>query len=219
MGMTEVIQKAEQMVKNFHERDTTGHDWWHIHRVRTLAVYIAQQERANVEICHLAALLHDLPDDKLAVGEQAGWNLIERFFAEQNVPRAVCDQIRDIISSISFKGGTGTQTLRSLEAQVVQDADRLDAIGAIGIARTFTYSGAKGTALYDPAIPVRDQMSLEEYRSGKSTALNHFYEKLLKLYSKLNTDTAKQIGRHRHELMEAYVREFLVEWDFSEHRE
>ncbi|RTR35881.1 HD domain-containing protein [Robertmurraya yapensis] len=176
-----------------------------------MARRIATEEKADLFICEMAALLHDIADEKLNASEVEGLKKVTNWLESIGVEQSVIEKIIAIISTISFKGG-GQPALTSLEAKVVQDADRLDALGAIGIARTFAYAGSKGDLIHDPAIKPRESMTKEEYRNGKSTAINHFYEKLLKLKDRINTDYAKKIAEERHQFMEEYLRVFFSEW-------
>ena len=211
--LNEKIKMAEDFVKRTLLHDSTGHDWYHIERVRKNALYIAEKEsKGDRFIIEMAALLHDIPDEKLNPSKEAGEKKLNDFLTELQLDENVRIQIVEIISSISFKGGNGAK-LQSLEAEIVQDADRLDAIGAIGIARTFAFGGKKGQALYDPEINVRNDMTEEEYRKGKSSSVHHFYEKLLKLKDSLNTETAIRMAEKRHQFMENFLEEFYNEWN------
>lgn len=208
-----MIEKAAVYVRNELGEDATGHDWYHVDRVRRAALHICSEEQAGDPfIIEMAALLHDIPDEKLNDSAEAGKKKLDLFFQSIELPDEAQNAIVQIIESISYKGGRKTE-LKSIEAKIVQDADRLDAIGAIGIARAFAYGGKKGQPIYDPAINVREEMSLEEYRKGKSTSIHHFYEKLLKLKDLLNTDTAKNMAEKRHQMMEQYLEQFYLEWD------
>ncbi len=155
--------------------------------------------------------MHDIPDDKLHDNEETGLALLDTWFRRNNLPSFQVREIKQIIDSISYS--EGQTVLPSIEAKIVQDADRIDALGAIGIARTFAYGGKKGQLLYDPAISVRDSMNKEEYRNGKSTSIHHFHEKLLKLTDMLHTDTAKAIAKERHQYMQQFLQQFNKEWD------
>ncbi|WP_127496613.1 HD domain-containing protein [Paenibacillus glycanilyticus] len=207
-----MIREAEKFSSSVLENDTSGHDWWHIHRVVQMAKRIAREEGADPFVCTIAALLHDVADEKLNPSKEAGLQKVEAWL-EANLPeeehRA---HVMDIISNMSYNGGKNPP-MRTLEGKVVQDADRLDAIGAISIARAFVYAGWKGTPIHDPAIPPRGEMTAEEYRNGKSTAINHFHEKLLKLKDLVNTDAARKIAEERHLYMEQFVERFYEEWD------
>ena len=208
----EIIKETIEYVKFKLEKDSTGHDWWHIYRVFKLAIKLALKLEANVYICALASLLHDLADAKLVCSEEEGLKEIRIWLEQIKVNSKDIDHIIEIIERVSYKGGTNKK-VSSIEGMIVQDADRLDAIGAIGIARTFAYSGAKGRLIYNPNLPVRENLTLEEYRSGNDTAINHFYEKLLKLKNLLNTELAIKIANKRHDFMVEYLEQFLNEWE------
>lgn len=207
-----VIEQAVAFVQDELGKDSSGHDWWHIHRVWQMAKRIGTAEGADLFIVELAALLHDVADEKLNESEAAGLAKVRTWLTAHDVAEAAVEHVMEIISTMSFKGG-GRSGMRTLEGRVVQDADRLDAIGAVGIARTFAYSGAKGQLPHDPTLPPRTDMTAEEYRKGKSTAVNHFYEKLLLLQDLMNTDAAKSIAAERHRYMEEFLDRFHAEWD------
>ncbi|MEH7418208.1 HD domain-containing protein [Neobacillus drentensis] len=208
-----LIKQTEKFVRNELGEDATGHDWYHVDRVRRNALHICKKERfGDPFVIEMAALLHDIPDEKLNKTVELGRAKLESFFKTISVPDEVKGHIIQIIDSISYKGGQKTE-LNTIEAKIVQDADRLDAIGAIGIARAFAYGGKKGQLIYDPAIQVREEMRLEEYRNGKSTSIHHFYEKLLKLKDLLNTDTARKMAEKRQEMMLSFLEQFYQEWD------
>lgn len=210
------IHITENFVRLTLGEDSTGHDWYHIERVRKNALYIAEKEqRGDLFIIEMAALLHDIPDEKLNASKEAGEKKLSNFLQALEIQEAAKTRISEIIYSISFKGGKNTKLL-SPEAEIVQDADRLDAIGAVGIARAFAYGGKKGQAIYDPGLETRNEMTEEEYRHGKSSSINHFYEKLLKLKERLNTDTAIKMAEERHQFMEKYLQQFYKEWNGQE---
>lgn len=209
----QILEATEHFVEEQLAGEASGHDWWHIVRVRNLARRIAADEAANTFICELAALLHDLADEKIAGSEEAGLALVQNWLDEQEVELSAQLAVLHIIQHMSYKGGTQNTVQLSLEGQVVQDADRLDAIGAIGIARTMTFSGNKGRLIHDPNLSARENMTLEEYRSGRDTAILHFYEKLLKLKDLMNTETAKKLARERHAFLETYLEQFYAEWE------
>lgn len=206
--------KIEQFVKAKLGNDTTGHDWYHIDRVRKLALTIAHEEQANKKIVEIAALLHDVLDDKLVKDKEKEKEQVVQLLQEHQLTKDEITNIFYIIDSIGFKGGNGVE-LTSIESKIVQDADRLDALGAIGIARTFMYSGAKDQSMYDPSIPVREKMDYKQYRTEKSTAINHFYEKLLKLKDTLHTEKAKKIASERHVFLQNFLDQFMKEWDVN----
>lgn len=211
MDKNQIIDNTIIFVKKELEHDTTGHDFWHIHRVNEMAKKIALEENANIFICELAALLHDVADDKLVEDEKEGLNRVRNFLNENKVEEDDMEQVMEIISTMSFKGGNNKK-MTTLEGKIVQDADRLDAIGAIGIARCMCYSGAKGRPIYEPNEEIRENMTIEEYRSNKGNAINHFYEKLLKLKDSMNTNTGKKLAEGRHKYMENFLEQFYNEW-------
>lgn len=212
MDNQDVLNNIEVWVRGKLADEKSGHDWYHIHRVTSLAKEILKNEEAHEFIVIAAALLHDIPDDKVTDDVDAALYQIRELLVENEVSDEDVDTIIDIITTMSFKGGT-SKKLTYIEAQIVQDADRLDALGAIGIARTFQYGGAKGQAMYDPDIPVRDKMSFEEYRGGKSTSFNHFYEKILLLKDKMNTESAIRIAEEREAFVKTFLDTFLREWN------
>lgn len=208
------LKEAEAFVKKQLGRDASGHDWFHIDRVRKLSLHIAHTENTgDLFVIEMAALLHDIPDAKLHETEDAGMLFLRDWLTQIKLPNEQEQAIMGIISTISFS--SGISKLPSIEAKIVQDADRIDAIGAIGIARTFAYGGKKGQLLYDPSIEIREHMTKQEYRTGQSTSIHHFYEKLLKLKDMLHTDTAKKIAAERHAFMELFLQQFYKEWDVT----
>ena len=191
-----------------------GHDWFHIERVYKNALVIAEGEDVNLEIVALGALLHDIADAKFHQGDETvGPKKAQQFLQQQNVESATIEHVIKIIENISFKGGNFQQQFHSKELAIVQDADRLDALGAIGIARTFNYGGFKNRKLYDPAIAPKLNMTKEEYKKGDNPTINHFYEKLFLLKDRMNTQKAKQIAQERHLFMEKFLEQFYAEWD------
>jgi uncharacterized protein len=207
------VQATEMFVRQQLGDDATGHDWFHVDRVRKNALYIYNEEKnGDPFIIEMAALLHDIPDGKLNETIEKGQEKLALFLQTIQLSTEQKDQITEIINTISYKGGNG-ENLTSIEAKIVQDADRLDAIGAIGIARAFAYGGKKGQSIYDPEMDVRKEMSLEEYRNGKSSSIHHFYEKLLKLSGLMNTETAKKLAQSRQQFMELFLEEFYKEWN------
>lgn len=191
-----------------------GHDWSHIERVYRNAMTIAQGEKCHLEVVQLAALLHDIADSKFHDGdEEIGPRTARELMEKHGVDAPVIEHVVKIIANISFKGGNFERQFDSIELQVVQDADRLDAIGAIGIARTFNYGGYKNRPLYDPEIAPQMQMSKEEYKASVSPTINHFYEKLLLLKDRMNTPTGKQIAEKRHAYMQGFLAQFYAEWE------
>ncbi|MCC5893926.1 MAG: HD domain-containing protein [Alkalibacterium sp.] len=212
MNKEVIVADTKEMVRTKLKNEGTGHDWYHIERVWKTASKLAEKEQANSYIVELAALLHDLIDDKLVTSKDKAIEEVEYWLEGAGVSSKDTERIMDIIQTISYKGGNGRR-LASLEAQIVQDADRLDAIGAIGIARCFAYAGSKGDLLFDPELSVRDEMTEQEYREGPSSAIHHFYEKLLKLKELMNTEAAKEIAEERHSFMEEYLMTFFEEWE------
>ncbi len=214
MNQEIIIEKTIDFVKEVLSNSEGGHDWWHIYRVWKLSKHIAKTENVDNFIVELGALLHDIADSKFHNGdEKIGPQKAREFLSSLHVQEDVIIHIENIISNISFKGGKDTQKFKSPELDVVQDADRLDAMGAIGIARTFNYGGYKGREIYNPNIKPNLNMTKEEYKNSNAPTLNHFYEKLLLLKDKMNTRTGKSMAEHRHKFMKQYLDEFYKEWD------
>ena len=208
-----IIENAIEYVKEIFSGDSSGHDYFHTIRVYRLATEIAKQENADVTIVQLAALLHDVHDVKISPETHDGKKNAVRFMrtngVEEEVIRAVCK----MIDEVAFVG-TDSVAPSTIEGKCVQDADRVDAIGAIGIARAFAYGGSKGRKIYDPDVAPKMGMSKEEYRKNQNApSINHFYEKLLLLKDMMNTDAAKKIAAHRHAVMEDFLQEFMAEWE------
>lgn len=213
MNKAQIITEAEAFAQAELGQDTTGHDWWHTERVRNTAALIAEMEGADTFICTTAALLHDVADEKLNPSKEEGLRKVHNWLAERVREEAQLTHIMNIIATMSFSGGGG-EPMSTLEGQCVQDADRLDALGAIGIARTMVFSGAKGRPVYDPQLPPRDETLKQEYRDySKGTAVNHFYEKLLKLKDLMNTGYGRKLAEERHEFMLKYLEQFYREWN------
>jgi len=209
-----ILDKTILFVKEKLENAEGGHDWFHIERVYKNAVLIAQEEDCDLTIVKLGALLHDIADSKFHNGDETvGPRTARTFLTSENVDEATIVHVINIIENISFKGGNFEKKFHSKELEIVQDADRLDAIGAIGIARCFNYGGFKKRALYNPAIAPKLNMSKEEYKNSDSPTLNHFYEKLLLLKDKMNTETGKKIALERHKYMENFLSQFYAEWE------
>ncbi|HDP55063.1 MAG TPA: HD domain-containing protein [Bacteroidetes bacterium] len=211
-----IICQVFRLAKDFHSSDTTGHDWWHIFRVWNLAKYIADNEGADREIVEMAALLHDMDDHKIDGADWQNLPNARKVLESVGVNRELIDRVVAVIGEVSFKGANVDTKPTTNEACVVQDADRLDAIGAIGVARAFAYGGSKQRELYNPNEAPNMHATFEEYKNSKGCTLNHFYEKLFLLKEKLNTPTAKRIAVSRHRYMEVFVEQFLAEWNFED---
>ena len=212
--LTRIVAETANMVRSRMANDATGHDWWHVERVRRTALYIAQREGGNAVICELAALLHDLGDWKFQAGDEtAGPRMSREWLESLAVPAPIIDHVCTIIEGISFKGAGVSTDMPTLEGQCVQDADRLDAIGAVGIARAFAFGGAFGRAMYDPEIPPQLHVDFDAYKSKSGPTLNHFYEKLLLLKDRMQTATGRALACERHAFMERYLQQFQREWN------
>jgi len=212
--MQEYIKKTIDFVKKTLENAEAGHDWFHIERVYKTALTINQVEKGNELIVIFAALLHDIADPKFNNGdEELGPNLAETFLISIGVDIETTSQVKLIIQHMSFKNSFDSSTFSSKEMYIVQDADRLDAIGAIGIARAFTYGGFKNRVLYDPEIKPELHQTKETYKDTTAPTINHFYEKLLLLKDMMNTQTGKQIALQRHNFMLQYLDQFYKEWE------
>jgi len=210
----QIIDATIQFVKTTLAQAEGGHDWWHIYRVWTLAKSITQEEKADIFIVELGALLHDIADSKFYNGDETiGPLKAKEFLSSLHVQPETILHIQNIISNISFKGGNHIQAFTSKELSIIQDADRLDALGAIGIARTFNYGGHKSRIIYNPNIKPNMQMTKEEYKQSTAPTINHFYEKLLLLKDRMNTSAGKRIAQHRHDFMQQYLDEFYKEWE------
>lgn len=195
--------------------DSGGHDWWHIHRVWKMSKFIAEKEGADLFIVELAALLHDIADWKYHHGDEfIGGKTARSLLSNYPISESIVNEVVLIIDSLSFKGAAVETPMISLEGKIVQDADRLDAIGAIGIARTFAYGGMKGRSMYDPVVKPHLHDTFEAYKNAVGPTINHFYEKLLLLKDRMNTETAKQIAAKRHTFMEVFLTQFFEEWEF-----
>ncbi|MCJ8006435.1 HD domain-containing protein [Lederbergia wuyishanensis] len=214
MNKESIISQTKEFAYQHLHDDASGHDWWHIHRVTNIAHKIAVIENADLFLCEMAALLHDIADEKLNTSEEVGIKKVRDFLLSVNVDNEYVSKILEIITTMSFKGG-GQPPMKTLEGMIVQDADRLDAMGAIGIARTFAYSGAKNQLIYHPDIKPAEKMDADQYRKRKSTAINHFYEKLFKLKELMNTEMGKKMAESRHLYMKEYIETFFNEWEMK----
>ena len=208
------IQDTITYVKQELKNAEGGHDWWHIERVWKTAKHIAKTEQVDLLVIELSALLHDIADSKFHDGDESiGPRKASAFLHTLEIEANVISHVIRIIENISFKGGKEAQTFQSTELDVVQDADRLDALGAIGIARTFNYGGFKNREIYNPTIPSNLNMTKEEYKKSTAPSINHFYEKLLLLKDRMNTATGKAMAEKRHQFMEHYLEQFYNEWE------
>ncbi len=209
-----LVENTIEFVKKTLEGAEGGHDWFHIERVFNNSKLIAKGEKSDLEIVELGALLHDIADSKFHNGDETvGPKVASDFLRSQGASEEVIDHVIKIIENISFKGGNEEQKFTSIELDIVQDADRLDAIGAIGIARCFNYGGFKGRALYDPEIEPKLNMTKDEYKASNAPTINHFYEKLLLLKDRMNTGTGRRIAADRHAFMVKYLDQFYKEWN------
>ncbi len=214
MDQSQVVERTAEHVQALLAGESTGHDWWHIHRVWKTALVIGQAEGANEFVVELAALLHDIADWKFHDGDlEAGPRAAGLWLESLNVEPQTVAEVTEIIRQLSFKGADVPDHMPMLAGQVVQDADRLDALGAIGIARTFAYGGHVGQAIYDPAIPAVRHDSAEAYRNAAGPTINHFYEKLLLLKDRMHTATGRQMAERRHAFMEQFLTQFFAEWN------
>ena len=208
----EIVQLAKSFIQKKFEGESSGHDWWHIKRVRNMAIFLTEKEGGDPFIVELASLFHDLDDWKINDSDSKE---TEIWLKKVGLSAEESKRILDIIEQVSFKGADVTNTATSIEAKIVQDADRLDAIGAIGIARTFAYGGNKNRSIYDPNIKPKMHQSFDSYKKSEGPTINHFYEKLLLLKDRMNTNTAKKLAENRHEIMKNYLQDFFSEWNFN----
>ena len=209
-----VINNTIAYVKSALAEAEGGHDWFHIERVYKNAMLIAETEEVDITVVALAALLHDIADSKFHDGDdEIGPQTADNFLKTQDVSEATRNHVVQIIANVSFKGGNAKKTFNSVALDVVQDADRLDALGAIGIARTFNYGGYKNRKIYDPEMNPQLGMTPSEYKASTAPTINHFYEKLLLLKDKMNTKTGKKIAQERHQFMEQFLTQFYAEWN------
>ncbi|MFW5912564.1 MAG: HD domain-containing protein [Candidatus Hadarchaeota archaeon] len=211
MDREEIVKCTEEFVRDEMGEDP-AHDWWHVKRVTDLAIEIGKEEGADLFIVRLAALLHDLEDWKYNDG-RTGSERARRWLKDLGVEDRIVSKISHIIENVSFEGAGAESDIGTKEGKVVQDADRLDSLGAIGIARCFSYAGSQGRKIHDPGEPPENHETFEEYRESETTTINHFYEKLLLLKDRINTDTARGMAEERHEFMEKFLERFYDEWD------
>jgi uncharacterized protein len=214
MNKEDIIKQTIAFVKAVLAGAEGGHDWWHIYRVWKSAKQIAQSEDVDLFVVELGALLHDIADSKFHDGDETvGPRKAREFLNSLNVDETVITHVENIISNISFKGGNQEQKFRSDELDVIQDADRFDALGAIGIARTFNYGGHMNREIYNPEIKPNLNMTKEEYKNSDAPTLNHFYEKLLLLKDRMNTESGRRMAAQRHKFMKGYLDQFYLEWE------
>lgn len=213
MDRREITEKTAQHVRGVLSGEGSGHDWFHIERVTRMALRLAQEEGADRYVTELAALLHDIADWKFAGGDhEAGSRVARKWLESLSVETPTIDHVCEIIDGLSFKGAGVKTPMRTLEGQCVQDADRLEAIGAIGVARAFAYGGHKGQPMHDPEKTPQAHATFEAYKKNDGTTINHFYEKLLLLKDRMNTASGKRLAAARHVYLEQFLEQFLAEW-------
>jgi uncharacterized protein len=214
--MVDKIEQIRNIVKEKFLNHEGSHDWFHIERVYNLAIYLQEKEGGNKLIIELAALLHDISDHKYNGGNwQAGASVATELMLQVGISNEIAEKVAQVIAQVSFKGAHVNDEVETIEAKIVQDADRLDAIGAIGIARAFSYGGSKNRPLYDPEILPKLHSSKEEYAKSVSHTVNHFYEKLFLIKDLMKTLSGKELAEKRHQLMENFIAEFYEEWFFT----
>ncbi len=214
MRNSQIISETETFIRQNFEGEGTGHDWWHIHRVRNTALTLGKVEKADLFIVELAALLHDVADHKFHDGdEEIGPATAQKWLQQLEVQPRIITAVCDIIRGISFKGAKVATPMKTIEGKVVQDADRLDALGAIGVARAFAYGGYKKRELYNPDILPEEHHSFEQYKKSTGPTINHFYEKLFLLKDRMNTDSGRKLAESRHIFMKQFVAQFMGEWN------
>lgn len=215
-GEAKLIENTIAFVKKNLQNAEGGHDWFHIERLYKNSIFIATEENCDLLVVRLGALLHDIADSKFYNGDETvGPEVARSFLENEQAPNHVTEHVIQIIKNISFKGGNVKGSFHSQELDIVQDADRLDALGAIGIARAFNYGGFKNRKLYNPAIAPNTNLTKEEYKNSTAPTINHFYEKLLLLKDKMNTETGKRLAQKRHDFMMQFLDQFYAEWNGS----
>lgn len=208
------IEQTAQFVQEKLKDAESGHDWWHILRVWNNTKLILETENADRLVCELTALLHDIADSKFHDGDETiGPRIAGEFLSKIGVEEETIQHVQNIILNMSYKASLGEVKFHSKELEIVQDADRLDAIGAIGIARAFNYGGYKNREMHNPTVPIEENLEKEAYKNSKAPTINHFYEKLLLLKDKMNTATAKKIAEQRHQYMQGFLDQFYAEWN------
>jgi len=217
MTEAEIIERTKQHIDERMRGKGRGHDWWHVYRVWKMALHLAELEKgADGFIVSLGALLHDIADWKFNGGNiEAGPKKAREWLESLGLDESTIERVTYIVRHVSFRGGTNVHTMQSLEGKIVQDADRLDALGAVGIARTFAFGGSRSREMYDPDKKPLKEVTFEAYQKAvdDGTTINHFYEKLLLLKDKMNTESARKIAQHRHKHMEVFLDEFYAEWN------
>lgn len=214
MSNQDTIKVIAEKVRQKLDGEGSGHDWWHIYRVWKMAQHIGKEENTDMFVVELTALLHDIADWKFHNGDDTvGPKVASKILSEHGVPENIIVHVCEIISTMAFKGAGVKSEVRTLEGKVVQDADRLDAVGAIGVARTFAYGGHKGREIYNPEQKPVMHQTKEAYIKGEGPTINHFYEKLLLLKDRMNTETAKRLAEGRHQFMKEYLDRFFQEWE------
>ncbi|WP_425615019.1 HD domain-containing protein [Anatilimnocola sp. NA78] len=212
-AQSDILEATAEHIRKLLTGDSSGHDFFHIERVWKTAVAIGKGERADLFVVELAALLHDIADWKFHGGDdEAGPKAAREWMMGLGVPKETIDHVCDIIATLSFKGAGVATPMKTLEGKCVQDADRLDAIGAVGIGRAFAYGGHKGREMYDPAVPPTPHDSFGSYKKNTGPTINHFYEKLLLLKDRMNTNVGRQLAAERHRFMEQFLEQFFAEW-------
>lgn len=208
------IERIVEHVKERFSGESTGHDWWHIERVRRLALRIGKAEGADLLVVELGALLHDVADYKLNGGDvNEGLELVKKWLRDEQFPEMTIARVLHTVEHVSYKGANVEEVVLELEGQVVRDADRLDALGAVGIARTFAYGGHKNRPLHDPEIEPVMHETFESYKNSNTPTINHFYEKLLLIKDRMHTTSARQMAEERHAFMETFLDRFMAEWE------
>lgn len=211
-----IVDQTAAHVRSQMEGDSSGHDWWHVWRVWQNSLFISRTENADRFVTELAALLHDIADWKFHDGDDsAGPKAARAWLSEQSIGESVIDHVCDIVATVSFKGAGVETPMATLEGKIVQDADRLEAIGAIGIARCFAFGGAKGRLMHDPDDPPELHASFDDYKKKSGPSINHFYEKLLLLKDRMNTETGLKLAAQRHQVLEEFLEQFHAEWNIA----
>jgi uncharacterized protein len=211
-----IVDQTADHVRSQMEGDSSGHDWWHVWRVWQNSLFISRSENADRFVTELAALLHDIADWKFHDGdESAGPKAARACLSEQSVDESVIEHVCDIVATVSFKGAGVETPMATLEGKIVQDADRLEAIGAIGIARCFAFGGAKGRLMHDPEDSPHLHASFDDYKKKSGPSINHFYEKLLLLKDRMNTETGLKLAAQRHQVLEDFLEQFHAEWNIA----